>query len=108
MRRYTTPTLTLTVSGVDLSDFDVYVTITQGDIELTKTDDDITVTYDSDEEKSTVAVYLTQAETGAFESRKDAKTQVNWMTSEGVRGATKIKTVHIEGNLLPEVLTYGE
>lgn len=37
MIAYTTPTISLTVEGVDLSGLDVYVSLEQGKLELTKT-----------------------------------------------------------------------
>lgn len=109
MRRYTTPTFTLTISGVDLSDgYDVYVTFRQGSTTLTKTDDDVVIAYDSDEDATTLAVYLDQLETAAFETKKDCRVQANWIDSSGTRTATKIKAIRIEGNLLESEVEYGD
>lgn len=106
MRPYTTPTLTCTVSGYDLTDFDVYVTIKQGSVVITKSGDDLEVTYA--DEVSTIEVSLEQADTALFVAGKDASVQANWISSDGTRVATRIKPITIETNLLNEELTYGE
>lgn len=108
MRPYTTPTLTCTVSGYDLTDFDVYVTIKQASVVITKSGDDLEVSYDSDEDVSTIEVSLEQADTALFVAGKDASVQANWISSDGTRVATRIKPITIETNLLNEELTYGE
>ena len=43
MINYTTPTISLTVEGVDLSGMDVYVSLEQGQKELTKTGGDLII-----------------------------------------------------------------
>lgn len=108
MRRYTTPTITLTVSGIDLSDYDVYVTFKQKNVLITKSDEDVTVSYDSEDDVTTISVYLTQSETAQFDAKYECKAQINWITSSGVRKATKIKPISIESNLLNEEIDYGD
>lgn len=102
MRRYTTPTYTFTISGVDLSSMDVYVTFKQGSTILTI--EDCTVTYA--DETSTIEVSLTQAQTASFIVGKDCKVQVNAINIDGDRLATKERTVKVKVNLLEEVITY--
>ena len=44
MIKYTTPTISLIVEGVDISDKDVYVTLEQGRHKLTKKNADLIIT----------------------------------------------------------------
>lgn len=110
MINYTTPTITLTVEGVDISGQDIYVTLEQGKIELTKSGEDLTVTTDThDQVTDTVIVFvLTQEESAAFRFNSAVSVQVNWISSQGVRAATEIKTVGVMRNLLDRVVQYGD
>lgn len=108
MIRYTTPTFTLTVSGVDMSDDDVYVSFNQGSIVLTKTGDDVTVSYSDDDDATTITVMLEQSESALFELKGKVVIQVNWITSDGVRYATKPASAYVKTNLFEEVIEYGE
>lgn len=90
--RWTSPVLTLTVGGIDLSSADVRLTIEQGDTLVTKT---CAATYDG--KKSTVTAEFTQAETAAFEVGI-AYAQINYVMA-GNRGATKAKAISILANL---------
>ena len=110
MRRYTTPAILLAIREIDLTDgCDVYVTFRQGSRLLTKASDDpgVTVTYDGETDKTIIALTLSQAETAAF-ALSDCSIQVNWITREGVRRATKIRTIRIEPNLLEKEVSYAE
>lgn len=111
MIRYTTPTLPLYLEEVDLSEnCDVYVTFYQASssTEITKSMDDLTVLYDSDENKTTISVTLTQEETATLTAGGKALVQANWIFSNGTRGATEIKKISIKENLLEEVISYGD
>lgn len=105
MRRYTTPTLHMTVP-VDLTGADIYVTIKQGQRKLQKTGSDVVSVYDSESGKTTLSVTLTQEETGAFLAEKSATIQVNWIFADGTRSATNIKKIDVSENLLSEVIRY--
>ena len=97
MISYTTPTFVLTVPAsvhIDQA-LDVYFTIEQEDVALTKHDLSIT--------ENVVSVYLSQEESGKFHKGK-AKIQLNWVYVNGMRAATKQKTVDVEDNLLKEVI----
>lgn len=107
MRRYTTPNLPMTVP-VDLTGADIYVTIKQGQRKLQKTGSDVVSVYDSESGKTTLSVTLTQEETGAFMSQKDATIQVNWIFADGTRDATNIKKIEVSENLLSEVIRYAD
>ena len=104
MIRGTTPTLTLKINDdtLDLSQAQsVYVTIRQAEYELEKTGGDLTV------DGNTVSVYLTQEESLALIEAARAEVQVNWTYPEGARtarAATKVRTIDIGKQLLPEVI----
>ena len=51
-----------------------------------------------------VSVYLTQRDTVWLNSARPVELQLNWTYSTGQRGMTKIKTVEVDRNLVPEVL----
>lgn len=106
MRRYTTPTLPLTVP-LDITAADICVTLKQGSYELEKTNDDVTMSYDPETGKTTLVVTLTQEETGAFTAEKKATVQVNWIFSDGSRDASNARRIDIVENLKDEVMTYG-
>lgn len=109
MINYTTPTIVLTVEGVDLTGMDVYVTLEQGAHELTKTGEDLTITIETESEQTNtvLATVLTQAESAAFDFGKSALVQVNWISAQGVRCATEIGKIAVMRNLLDEVVEYG-
>ena len=62
MRRGTTPTLELTLTGVDAIASDtLYVTLKQSQREITKTNDDLSI--EAGETESVINLYLSQQET---------------------------------------------
>lgn len=104
MIRYTTPTITLTIEKTILPEgAEVYVTIQQGNKKLTKKNPEI----ERGEKNTVLLVELTQDESAKFESKDPAFVQVNWITSDGTRNATKAASVFIFDNLLSEVVEYG-
>lgn len=107
MRRFTTPTLPMTVP-VDLTGAEIHVTIKQGQRKIQKTGSDVISVYDSESGKTTLTVTLTQEETGVFLAEKPATIQVNWIFSDGTRDATNIKKTDVSENLLSEVIRYGD
>ena len=104
MIQYTTPTLPLEVKGVDLTPYEVYVSIAQSRHELEL--HDVEVTYDSESKVTTILVALTQEQTGSLRPGK-AKVQVNWVDQVGKRNATTIREVDVLSNLLDRVVEYG-
>ena len=66
-----------------------------------------TYSLTTDAHGSTVEVHLTQAQTGMFWYGEEVAVQVNWLTPEGARDATTIKTINVGGNLLDRVMEYG-
>lgn len=107
MRRFTTPTLPMSVP-VALTGADVYVIIKQGQRKLLKTGADVVAVYDSESGKTELSVTLTQEETGAFLAEKRATVQVNWIFPDGTRDATNIQQIDVSENLLSEVITYAD
>lgn len=106
MIKYTTPTISLTVEGVDITAHDIYVTLEQGTTELIKTGSDLIVS--TDEGDTSIIFTLTQEESAMFDYNNRAAIQVNWITSAGVRSATEIKSIGVLRNLLDKVIAYGD
>jgi len=100
MRRYTTPTVTLTVKGVDLTGMDVLVTFTQACRELTVDNPSMTLTTGGD---TVIEVPLSQVQTGGFVDGS-IEVQVNWLDAVGHRDATTVGTIEVERNLLARVV----
>lgn len=97
MKRGTTPTLKLKVTGIDVSILtSIYITLEQGIKELTKSGDDVVV----DPEENALYIYLTQEETLDFKDG-DAKIQLRAITDNDTAIASNIKTVPI-GHILKE------
>lgn len=109
MINYTTPTISLTVEGVDISSDDVYVTLEQGSHELTKSGTDLNITTDTHDQTTdtNITFVLTQSESASFRFNSAVGVQVNWISSSGVRAATEIKQISVMRNLLDEVIEYG-
>lgn len=105
MIQFTTPTITLKVKGIDISQTDAYVTIKQNTLELTKTGADLSISTETIQgvTNTLIAFTLTQEETAAFAQDRTAKIQVNWY-SNGIRLATEKKAVIFSENLLDEVI----
>lgn len=110
MINYTTPTIPLTVEGVDLTGNDVYVSLEQGKTELTKTGADLVIETETQGQTTdtNITFTLTQTESAMFDFGKSVSIQVNYINSSGVRDATEIKTIRVMRNLLDEVIAYGD
>lgn len=109
MINYTTPTISLTVEGVDITTNDVYVTLEQGNKELTKSGSDLTIAAETvgQTTNTNISFVLTQEESASFRFNSSVNVQVNWISSSGVRAATEIKNINVMRNLLDEVIEYG-
>lgn len=104
MRRGTTPTITITVTGEDFAGATMYVTLEQGNYELTKTGADVVVT--PTQTGSTVVIFLSQEETLGF-IKGTAKIQIRWINSSGVAQASPIKNIEVDPILLEGVIEYA-
>ena len=104
MIQYTTPTLTLRIKNVALAGSDdVWLTLQPHDKQQLKgnplTIDDPTVEVVGDD--TLVSKKLTQAQTAALPVGT-VWAQVNWLSTDGTRGATKRANFGVEANLLSE------
>lgn len=109
MINYTTPTISLIVENIDISNMDVYVTLQQGCHEMTKRGADLVVTAVQTEQTTDTSIVFTlsQLESASFRFNQAASIQVNWISQQGVRGATEIKGIPVLRNLLDEVISYA-
>lgn len=101
MTRGTTPTVTITVDGIDLTTLQkVCVTFRQNGKLLNKynCEDGVEIT------ESTVAITLTQEETLAFKSGS-VEVQLRGVTENGAAIATEIAKTCVKGVLYDEVLS---
>ena len=111
-RQGTTPIETFDVAE-DFTSCNVYVTIDQNGNQITKasrTSPDIEITKhykeDGTFDYSTIAMYLSQAETLSLDVGK-ARVQAKWINVIGQVKATDIGSISIEESLLQEVIEYG-
>lgn len=109
MINYTTPTITLTIEGTDITANEIYVTIQQREHKMTKGPNDLTATAitHGQQTDTKVELTLTQRESAYFDYQMPASVQVNWISPDGIRGATRIKKLDVLKNLLDEVVNYG-
>lgn len=106
MRQYTTPTITLTVEGIDLTGYGVYVTFQQGQTKLTIEDPTMEAVTVQQVTNTVISVPLSQLQTASFDYGK-ALVQVNWTDGTGSRNATDIGEIGIGINLLDQVVDNG-
>lgn len=101
MKRGTTPTFNV-VCDVDLSDYTIFLTLEQGNLELT-----LTPECESTQTGCTLSVTLTQEQTLAFNDRMRASMQIRAIDENGQAIASNIMSVDI-GRILKEgVISYG-
>lgn len=110
MIRYTTPAIRLSVKGADLTGKNVYVSLKQGDLKMLKTGSDLTVSVATVDDRpvTTIALSLTQEESSVFKYGVSVDVQVNWISSDGIRGGTGIKQISVKQNLLDSVISYED
>ena len=104
MRQGTTPTYTLTISGYDLTDKTVFVTIKRNGKTITLSNNRLSIAYVSG--ISVIAFALTQQETLALPLGK-AEIQVRFIDAQGIAKATDKSEIIIEDILQPVVITYA-
>lgn len=106
-RRYTTPTHRLTVEGISLVGYDVYVTYSQKkkNVNLTFSGDSVEVSEETVDgtTRTVILVYMEQTDTAKFVEDYPIEVQVNWFHNN-LRNATAIKTINAGRNLLEEVI----
>lgn len=96
----TTPTFICTVPDtVDLTAAEnVYFTISQFANTITKRGESLDI------DSHSVSVYLSQGDTVGISPSRPVELQLNWTYADGSRGMTKIVSVEVDRNLIPEVL----
>ena len=99
MRRYTTPTIELTVEGVDLTAYDVLVSIGQSSRRIWVHGPDMS----ADGEDTVISVELTQEQSSRLREGT-AKVQVNWLDLLGKRNATEVGEIMVRENLIEREL----
>lgn len=99
MRRYTTPTVTVEVEGVDLTTSTVLVTFQQRSNRLTVEGPSMAL----QDGNTVISIPLSQLQTGGF-AEGSVEVQVNWLDSYGHRDATTVGAIQVERNLLAEVV----
>lgn len=102
MRRYTTPSHTLVVSGVDLTEAIVRVTYRQANNVVTVEPTEVEYA----DGRSTIKTTLTEEDTATL-NVGNAKVQVNWVI-DGVRDATEAIPLKVTENLLEKELIEGD
>ena len=103
MRRFTTPTVTANIAGIDLTGYKTYLTLKQGPVLITLENLPVTPTEDG----CTLTGVLTQEQTAMFNASDRVQMQVRFINAAGVASATNIKAVTVNGVLLNEVINYG-
>lgn len=101
MRRGTTPTLTCTIDGADLTDSHVYMTIQQGGTEITIENPEIETT----ETGCKITVTLTQEQTLKLKAGV-IDIQFRWITSDGTALATDVQQVEVYKILKQGAISY--
>ena len=107
MIQWTTPTIVLTVSGVEGLDLteaeEVVVTLTQGNYQLQKTGNDLTL------DGATVTFTLTEDESRKLAENASVQVQVNWTYRNADqtlrRAATSITRIDVGKQLYKEAMT---
>lgn len=100
MRQYTTPSILITVEGIDLTSFDIWVTFTQGAHVLTVQNPPMELDSDGN---TVLTVKLSQCDTAGFKVGM-LKIQVNWLDEFGERNASRRGIMSVDSNLLDRVL----
>lgn len=101
--RWTTPTFIFTFESVDVSDITKanFVLKQWENVKITKALSAATV----DSEAKTLSWTLTQAEAGVFSTGAKVSAMCDWVTSNGVRGRSKVWTGLVENAGTNEVIT---
>ena len=113
MRRGTTPTLNI---SIDYASYDIaaaWITITQGGrivIDKTLSSDGVTIEDVTDSQGNTTAIIhmtLTQEDTLALASGKEAALQIRTLMNDGSAGASSIFKLNVAAILKEGVITEG-
>ena len=105
MRRGTTPGYILEISGYDLTECTVFVTISQNGKKLALQNDRLILEYDSEMDISRIMFELTQQETLEMRMGK-AEIQVKFIDETGYVEATEIGRIGVLPILHEDVIQY--
>ena len=103
MRRGYAGPITCTVTGIDLTDYSIYLTIKSRGREITKTGADLSVAYD--EGVTAIVFNITQQESLSL-TDGTAKVQVRYVSADGSADATVEGTLNVLPILKEGVLPY--
>lgn len=103
MRRYTTPTITLDIIGVDLSEGWHTITYLRQGEDVLKVED---APCETTENGSKITIELTQEQTGMFDTTRQVNAQVRYINAAGYAGATNIAGLSVEPVIVNEVIAY--
>ena len=104
--RYTTPTLQLTVEGVDLQNCDVMLTLRQGR-RILNVRHTAFERFVIDGDTAEIDVTLTQQQSGMFREGESVEVQLNYIDENGYRGDTSIATTSFGRNLHESVMRHA-
>lgn len=109
MIRGTTPTITLTVDGYDLTDKSVEIYIREKGSEsepLTYTEEDQAVDIRKTEDGSEILLTMTQEDTLGLKAGKSYQVQVRWIGEDGKAAATEKETFTLGDIMKNSVIEY--
>lgn len=102
MRRGTTPTLQITVTGLtDIEVQNLYLTLRQGQTTIEKTESGVTI------DGEVISATLTQEETLSLVAKVDVALQLRVLSTNNTAYASNIVTVPVEAILKEGVITDG-
>lgn len=102
MRRGTTPTLQITVTGLtDIEVQNLYLTLRQGQTTIEKTESGVTV------DGEVISATLTQEETLSLTAKMDVAMQLRVLSTNNTAYASNIVTVPVEAILKEGVIPDG-
>lgn len=104
--RYTTPTLELSVEGVDLANCEVLLTLRQGR-RILDIKQNAFQRFEMDGDTAEIDVTLTQQQSGMFKEGEAVEVQLNYIDENGYRGDTSIVTTTFGRNLHESVMRHG-
>lgn len=105
MYQGTTPAVTYSIMGMDVSAMTPFVSFKNGTEVLTKTGDSVVMEYDGGADITTVICYLTQQETLAMQPGS-TKTQIRFIDSDGQAYATDKATLRVEDVIYKTIIQY--